>query len=194
VVSLWDPYAVDAFGTRYDRSQRSVNGQLARMVYTNVALGFDLKSPRYGQASQNTTSGDKGKVVEDSDPSKGASVNFSLPWRLGVNYSYDINRVFTSTDEFTDSERQSVLFNGDVNILKHWKFGFSSGYDLVAGDWTPTSLNLYWDLHCWEFNFNIIPIGERKSFMFRINIKASILRDLKYEQRQPYGNDSNLLF
>jgi hypothetical protein len=194
VVSLWDPYAVDAFGTRYDRSQRSVNGQLARMVYTNVALGFDLKSPRYGQAGQNTASEDKGKVVEDSDPSKGASVNFSLPWRLGVNYSYDINRVFTSTDEFTDSERQSVLFNGDVNILKHWKFGFSSGYDLVAGDWTPTSLNLYWDLHCWEFNFNIIPIGERKSFMFRINIKASILRDLKYEQRQPYGNDSNLLF
>jgi hypothetical protein len=194
VVSLWDPYAVDAFGTRYDRSQRSVNGQLARMVYTNVALGFDLKSPRYGQAGQNTASEDKGKVVEDSDPSKGASVNFSLPWRLGVNYSYDINRVFTSTDEFTDSERQSVLFNGDLNILKHWKFGFSSGYDLVAGDWTPTSLNLYWDLHCWEFNFNIIPIGERKSFMFRINIKASILRDLKYEQRQPYGNDSNLLF
>ena len=26
------------------------------------------------------------------------------------------------------------------------------------------------------------------------NVKASILRDLKYEQRRPYGNNNNLLF
>ncbi len=194
VVTLWDPYAVDANGLRYDRSQQSVNGKLARMVYTNVALGFDLKSPRYGRAVESANTEGDNTVVEDSDPSKGAKVNFSLPWRLGVNYSYDVNRTYTSTEQFVNSERQSLLFNGDVNILKHWKFGFSSGYDLVAGDWTPTSLNLYWDLHCWEFNFNIIPIGERKSFTFRINIKASILRDLKYEQRQPYGNTRNLLY
>jgi hypothetical protein len=75
---------------------------------------------------------------------------------LGLNYSYDITRSYAD-DEFTDTKRQSVLFNGDLNVLKYWKIGFSSGYDLVAEDWTPTSLNLYWDLHCWEFNFNIIP-------------------------------------
>ena len=79
-------------------------------------------------------------------------------------------------------------------MLKHWKLGGSSGYDIVAGEWTPTALNLYWDLHCWEFNFNIIPIGLRKSFMFRINVKASILQDLKYELRRPFGEQQNLLF
>ena len=120
-------------------------------------------------------------------------MNFSLPWRLGVNYSYNLNRSYVA-DTTSDSEQQSILFNGDVTVLKHWKLGFSSGYDIVAEEWTPTSLNLYWDLHCWEFNFNIIPIGVRKSFTFRINVKASILKDLKLEQRQPYGNDRNLLF
>jgi hypothetical protein len=169
-----------------------VNGQLARMVYTNVALGFDLKSKRYGRSEGGD--GDDREVVKDSDPSKGAAVNFSLPWRLSVNYSYDVNRSYTGPTAFTDTERQSVLFNGDVNVLKHWKLGVSSGYDIVAGEWTPTALNLYWDLHCWEFNFNIIPIGLRKSFMFRINVKASILRDLKYELRRPYGQQQNLLF
>lgn len=191
VNSTWDPYAVDLSGQRINRSERSVSGALARMLYTNVALGFDLKSKRYGQSS-NTNAGER-QVVNDSDPSKGATTNFNMPWRLGVNYSYDVSRAYRE-GTYEETERQSVLFNGDVTVLKYWKLGFSSGYDLVAQDWTPTSLNLYWDLHCWEFNFNIIPLGERKSFMFRINVKASILRDLKFEQRRPYGNDNNLLY
>lgn len=189
--TVWDPYAVDLAGQRIDRSERSVSGALARMLYTNAAVGFDLKSKRYGQPAGGNTS--EQQVVNDSDPSKGASVNFNMPWRLGVNYSYDITRSYLDGTT-TDTERQSVLFNGDVTVLKYWKLGASSGYDLVAQDWTYTTLNLYWDLHCWEFNFNINPLGTRKSFMFRINVKASILRDLKFEQRRPYGNDNNLLY
>ncbi|HRF82177.1 MAG TPA: putative LPS assembly protein LptD, partial [Flavobacteriales bacterium] len=192
VVSLWDPYAVNEIGQRIDRSERSVSGKLARMTYTNVALGIDLKSKKYGQAPSSTPNNDQ-QVVEESDPSKGARINFSVPWHLGISYSYDVTRTYAN-NAFTDMQRQSVLFNGDLNILKYLKLGFSSGYDMVAKDWTPTSLNLYWDLHCWEFNFNIIPLGVRKSFSFRINVKASVLRDLKFEQRRPYGNDNNLLF
>ena len=96
--------------------------------------------------------------------------------------------------EYTEQQTQSVLFSGDLNILKYWKLGFSSGYDMVAREWTPTSLNLYWDLHCWEFNANVIPLGVRKSFTFRINVKASVLHDLKYELRRPFGNKNDLLY
>lgn len=186
LVSIWDPYAVNTSGQRIERSERSVSGKLARMVYTNVAVGFDLKSKRYGQPVNDTNTGSEQRVVEDSDPTKGSRQSFNMPWRLGVNYSYDINRAYFN-DTYTDSERQSVLFNGDVTILKYWKLGVSSGYDMVAEELTPTSLNLYWDLHCWEFNANIIPFGERKSYMIRLNVKASILRDLKVEQRLPIG-------
>ncbi len=192
LVSLWDPMAVNAAGQRIDQAEATVSGRLARMVYTNVALGFDLKSPKYGQALGAAPQNDQ-QVVEETDPGKGARINFSLPWRLGFNYSYDINRLWFG-DTFTDNARQSVLFNGDVNILKHWKLGFSSGYDMVAEEFTPSSINLYWDLHCWEFNLNVIPTGLRKSFMFRINVKASILQDLKFEQRRPYGGDPGLLY
>lgn len=191
VNSTWDPYAVNDLGQRIERSQRSLNGALARMLYTNLAVGVELKSKRYGQGSEGPPPGSQ--VVQDSDPAKGADQSFSMPWRLGVNYSYDVSRAYTA-GAFEQTERQSVLFNGDITVLKHWKLGGSSGYDIVAGEWTPTSLNLYWDLHCWEFNFNIIPIGLRKSFMVRINVKASILRDLKLEQRRPYGNPNQLLY
>lgn len=191
-VSLWDPYAVNEAGQRIDRSERSVSGKLARMTYTNVAVGFDLKSKRYGQSVDANNTGDQ-RVVEDSDPSKGARINFNMPWRLSVNYSYDINRTYQNNNS-TDTERQSVLFNGDVTVLKHWKLGASSGYDLEAEEWTPTTLNLYWDLHCWEFNMNWIPFGIRQSISLRINVKASILRDLKVEQRVPVGGNRGLLF
>lgn len=192
LTTLWDPYAVNDQGQRIDQSERSVSGKLARMLYTNVAMGFDVKSKRYGQSPDAPNSNER-QVVGESDPNKGARINFSMPWHLSVNYSYDLNRSYFG-GESTDVERQSVLFNGDVTVFKYWKLGATSGYDLVAQEWTPTSLNLYWDLHCWEFNFNIIPIGVRKSFSFQINVKASVLRDLRYKQTRPYGNSGDLLF
>ncbi len=191
LVSVWDPYATSAQGVRIDRSQRSLDGRLLRLTNLNTALGFQLKSRKYGQS---TTTGPKDdQVVGEADPDKGAHINFSMPWQMRVNYSFDLSRAWQAT-EFSDQQRQSVLVNGDVTLFKYWKLGASSGYDLEAQEWTPTSLNLYWDLHCWEFNLNVIPLGDRKSFMFRINVKASILRDLKYEQRRPYGGGEDLLY
>ena len=190
VVSVWDPYATDANGVRIEEAQRAVDGKLLRLTRGNLALGFDLKSRKYGQPVGGSAGSDR--VVGEADPGKGADVNFNLPWRLNVNYSYDLNRLW-KRDVYTDQQSQSVLFNGDLTFFKWWKLGFSSGYDLEAREWTPTSLNLYWDMHCWEFNLNVIPLGLRKSFTVRINVKASVLKDLKYELVRPFGNDRQLL-
>ena len=193
VTSVWDPYATNEQGARINRSQRELDGRLARLSNANLALGFELKSRRYGQSTTDTpVNNNTEKVVEEADPDKGARMNFNLPWHLRVNYSYDLARAWKQSD-FTDTQRQSVLFNGDVTILKWWKLGASSGYDLTAGEWTPTTINVYWDMHCWEFNVNVIPLGTRKSIGFRINVKASVLRDLKYEWTRPFGNDGQLL-
>jgi hypothetical protein len=190
LVSVWDPYATSAQGVRIERSQRSLDGRLLRLTNLNTAMGFQLKSRKYGQSTTAEPKDDQ--VVGEADPSKGARINFSMPWQMRVNYSFDMSRAWQASD-FTDEQRQSVLLNGDVTLFKYWKLGASSGYDLEAQEWTPTSLNLYWDLHCWEFNLNVIPLGLRKSFTFRINVKASVLRDLKYELTKPFGNDGQLL-
>lgn len=193
-VSIWDPYAVNDLGQRIEQSELRSTGRLARLTNANLAAGFDLKSRRYGQEiGSGGQRADDDPVVAESDPTKGARVDFAIPWRLGVNYSYDVFRNYIGS-EVNETVRQSVLFNGDLSVLKWWKLGFSSGYDLVAEEWTPTSLNLYWDLHCWEFNLNVIPIGLRRSFSFRINVKSAMLRDIKFEQRRPIGNDGELLF
>ncbi|MBS1546719.1 MAG: LPS-assembly protein LptD [Bacteroidetes bacterium] len=191
LASLWDPYATDSLGRNIDRPTRTVDGSLAHLRNANLALGFELQSKRYGKSNSGSNTNDQ--VVAEADPDKGARINFSIPWHLRVNYSYSVARAYRVA-EFTEQQTQSVLFSGDLNILKYWKLGFSSGYDMQAREWTPTSLNLYWDLHCWEFNANVIPLGIRKSFTFRINVKASVLHDLKYELRKPFGNKNELLY
>lgn len=190
VTSAWDPYATDASGRNIDRSVRSLYGSLAHLRTLTAALGFSLQSRQHGRAKDD---GDDDRVVGEADPAKGARVDFNMPWQLHVNYSYNVNRAWTGPS-YVEQQSQSLLFNGDITVFKHWKIGGSSGYDLQAQEWTPTSLNLYWDLHCWEFNANWIPLGVRKSFSIRINVKASVLRDLKYELRRPYGNNGDLLY
>jgi len=81
--SLYDPYAVNELGQRIDHSEVSTTGRLARMTYTNVAAGFDVKSRKYGQPRNQSggtaSSSNDQQVVEDTDPSKGASINFNIP-------------------------------------------------------------------------------------------------------------------
>lgn len=191
LASNWNPYATDSLGRNVDRPTRSLDGSLAHPSSATAALGFDLQSKRHGKPLGEPNSDEQ--VVAEADPSKGARVNFSIPWHLRVNYSWGMARNYRAK-EYTEQQTQSVLFSGDINILKYWKLGFSSGYDMEAQEWTPTSLNLYWDLHCWEFNANVIPMGVRKSFTFRISVKASVLQDLKYELRRPFGNTNELLY
>jgi hypothetical protein len=79
-------------------------------------------------AKQHPNTNDQ-QVVEETDPSKGARINFSLPWRVGRELQLRhqpllLRRLLHRT------QRQSVLFNGDLNVFKYWKLGFSSGYDL----------------------------------------------------------------
>lgn len=189
--SNWDTYATDSLGRSIELPTRKLDGSLAHLRNATAAVGIEFQSKRYGKVAGGDTGGDP--VVADVDPGKGARINFSIPWHLRVNYSWSMARSYRA-QAFTEQQTQGVLFNGDINILKWWKLGFSSGYDMEAKEWTPTSINLYWDLHCWEFNANLIPIGIRKSFTFRINVKASVLHDLKYELRRPFGNRNELLY
>ena len=77
-------------------------------------------------------------------------------------------------------------FSANLNLLKKWKVGISSGYDFDRNDLSYTSINLYRDLHCWELIFNLIPLGYQRSYHFTLRVKADILSDLKFERRRDW--------
>jgi hypothetical protein len=74
-------------------------------------------------------------------------------------------------------------FSGDLKLTENWKIDLSSGYDFAQKQISFTSVNFTRDLHCWQINFNWFPIGIRKSFVFTIRAKSSLLQDLKLNKR-----------
>lgn len=109
-------------------------------------------------------------------------VDFKSPWSLSFNYSFSYYDRYGSS--FNDNLTQTFNFNGDISFTPKWKFGFNSGYDFKLKKLSTSSFNLHRDLHCWEFRVSWIPFGSWKSWDFGINVKSSILKDLKYNKRQ----------
>jgi hypothetical protein len=46
------------------------------------------------------------------------------------------------------------------------------------------------DLHCWQMSLNLIPFGYYRSFFFTLQVKSSVLQDLKLTRRKSYQDNS----
>ncbi len=115
-----------------------------------------------------------------------------VSWNGKIDYTMNIGRNWNSDIQAdTTAITHGVAFNGDIHLFSKLKIDLQTGYDLVLKEFTPTQINLNLDLHCWEFSFNWIPNGYRKSFALKINIKAPLLKDIKLEAR---GSNGQLLF
>jgi len=110
-------------------------------------------------------------------------ISYEIPFSLYVSYSlYYIK----PTDFIQKNVTQTVNFNGDISLTKNWKIIYSSGYDFTFKKWSYTSLSFYRDLHCWEMRFNWVPLGGFTYWNFQINVKASVLQDLKLTKKKDY--------
>jgi hypothetical protein len=78
---------------------------------------------------------------------------------------------------------QTLNFYGDLSVTEKWKVSFNSGYDFNANDLSYTSLGIYRDLHCWEMRLNWVPFGGQENYYFQINVKSSVLQDLKLTKK-----------
>jgi hypothetical protein len=109
-------------------------------------------------------------------------VDFNIPWNLNLAY----NLTYSKSGFAKSAIVQSVTFSGDVNLTAKWKVGFNSGYDFVNKTLVYPNINIYRDLHCWEMRFNWVPTGNRGSYSIDINVKASVLQDLKLSRRRSW--------
>lgn len=112
--------------------------------------------------------------------------DFNVPWNISIDYSIRYNRYTNLNAPSTSNYTQTINFRGDLNLTSNWKIGYSSGYDFRAKEITFTSFDFIRQLHCWEFRLNWIPIGARQSFLFTINVKSSLLQDLKMTRRRDW--------
>lgn len=182
----FDPYAYN-----YDLGRRSTtlvfqegNGVL-RFRNANLAVSANFRSRERKKTAKAARSEQFSSLMQNGGYYD--YVDFDIPWNLNLAYTVSLDKSVASfSKRDTLIVTQSLLFSGDVNITARWKLAFSSGYDFQNKGLTLTTIDIYRDLHCWEMRLGTIPFGPRKSYNFTLNVKASVLQDLKLIRRRDF--------
>lgn len=187
----YDPYQIDYSNGRRTKELMIDQGNgIARFTNASLSLGSNLHSkPKSGAASP-TNSEEYGRIARSGY--YGDYVDFNVPWSMNVSYSLSMNNNYsTFSKKDTIVFTHNMVFQGEVNLTERWKINVSSGYDFTNKQLTLTSIDLYRDLHCWQMHMQTIPFGPRKSYNFTLNVKATVLQDLKLLRRRDYRDAAN---
>ncbi|MDP2721594.1 MAG: putative LPS assembly protein LptD [Bacteroidales bacterium] len=200
--SSWDPYAADSAGRRYNKFQWDVNRKLLRIENSSwrLNLSYTLSDKDFGKnkgkqettAPTETPSNATENEMEEIENNPEDFVDWKIPWSLSVNFNF----TYTSDPSYINYMRipkdkivSTLGLNGQINITPKWKFTFTTGWDFTQSKMSLTNISLYRDLHCWEMRFNWVPTGARQSWNFSLNVKASILQDLKLNKKKDYRDN-----
>ncbi|MBQ3833074.1 MAG: LPS-assembly protein LptD, partial [Bacteroidales bacterium] len=167
-----DPYAIaqNEYGTyqRINKALVKTNGHLVRMTIGYLTVGFSLNS----KARDKKIAEQQESLYDIIYGYPNSYVDFNVPWNLRVSYTFRYTKPY---DEMKITQTLNV--SGELNITKKWKISVATGYDFEAKKMSPTTIDIYRDLHCWEMSLHVVPFGQHKSYAFQINVKASMLQD-----------------
>lgn len=168
-----DPYSLNPItGLRQEIFEWEVNGKPARFTGGNVAVNTSINNQLFEKSGS------------DANATKSPTTKNKSPWSFNIFYNLSYRK-----PENTASVTQTLNFNGDFFVTPKWKVGFTSGYDFTKNNLSYTAVNVYRDLHCWEARFDWVPFGFRKRYAISINLKTSMLRDIKIPRtREWYDN------
>ena len=168
--------------------------RFVKMTNLNISLNFSLKG-KAGQSRREDGTLPASEVIsQDFVPEPGSEifadplledtgdryemedeeVNYSIPWDLRSGFRYQ-KRV---TDE---KPRFYSDINMNFNLTPHWKVSWRTQWDWVDKKFSSHYFNFYRDLHCWEARITW-STGRYERFYLRINIKSSMLKDIKVEK------------
>jgi lipopolysaccharide assembly outer membrane protein LptD (OstA) len=173
-----DPYSRGEGGVQMNRYAIETDGVIGRWTNASFISSINLNPEAFGKTSPATM---QRNIGEYTDPEwrniiyyPGHYIDFNIPWNLSLNYSinYSRQRMVTNISNL-------VTFSGDLSVTENWKVVFNSGFDIKSKEMTFTSFDFVRDLHCWQITFNWMPIGARKSFMFGLAAKSTLLQDMK---------------
>ncbi|MBP5547594.1 MAG: LPS-assembly protein LptD [Bacteroidales bacterium] len=193
----FSPYEIDSLGNKHDIFLWKTKNKLFQLSQStwSAQLSWSLNNNTFKKEAVK----DNGKMVspilqtpDDYSPAlmMGTYADFSVPWNISLHYTMSYVSAYDAAKyNIKNTLTHSVSISGNFSLTENWKFNFSTGYDFTNKGMSYTSIDIYRDLHCWEMRFNWVPFGYYKSWNFAINIKASSLRDVKYEKRENYQSN-----
>ncbi len=184
--ATFDPYARDSNNIIMNQFTKDIEGKLFNVTSANLAFGINLKSKKNKEEvdSNKGTEEELKEINEELDD----YIQFGEAWNWSLNLGYNLqyNRKFQYEAKDTFQLTQTINLSGQMNVTKNWNMSFQTNYDVTNKKFSYTSVEVTRDLHCWELTFNWVPFGFMKSYNIQINVKSSLLQDLKLQRRRTW--------
>jgi len=163
--------------TRLNQLYFTKNGSPGKLTTANMGLNWAVNQSTF----ENKEAKDKRKRIMEKHGYNALDVSWSLNINYTITYDYR-NKILANRDNFN----QTLFFSGSFNPTKNWFVNYNSGYDFITKKISHLGIDLRRDLHCWQFTFNWTPLSAFgvKYFFFQINVKSSVLQDLKIPKRR----------
>ena len=118
----------------------------------------------------------------------GEFADFSIPWTFDFGYSFTLTRRRLPNAKIETQPSQNINFNASANLTPKWKIGGNGSYNISQKELGLLTMYLSRDMHCWQMNINVSPVGRYRSFNISISPKSAILRDLKVNRTRSFTN------
>ena len=181
------------YGTSFNYT---LNNDTFKKLFSKKEKGKDEKKegdnnpPPEGGDSSDADAGQpqpkrKVQAATDDEGYQKANIQWSVNLSTGFNIREDRTKPINKrTMRYPYKISLNALnINGNLKLTNKWVINFNTGYDFETKQVVQTSFNLSRDLHCFTMTAAISPFGQYKYYNFTIRATASILQDLKWDQR-----------
>ena len=176
----FDPYKI-RFEDGMDSGTRINKLGAMRLTNYSVNFGYSFDNNTFGKGFDSNKYNRRGDVRNENfyfDEYDYA--HFSIPWRLGLDFTHNYSRGTMKKGTNTTV----VAISASVSPSPYWSLSTSTSYDFRSKKLSEARISFNRDLRSFTLNFSWVPFGMYKTWDFFIGIKANILKDaVKYDDR-----------
>jgi lipopolysaccharide assembly outer membrane protein LptD (OstA) len=172
----------------------NTGGGLAQLRYATFGLSMSFKGAKKNEKEQEDEMNKNGEVKRLL---QNGGINdyydFNIPWNLSINAGLNVSRGTNAFQQDTFRYTPNFTFNGGFNLTERWKVNLNGALEFNGFKQVKLSalqFDISRDLHCWQMSLNLIPFGYYRSFFFTLQVKSSVLQDLKLTRRKSYQDNS----
>jgi lipopolysaccharide assembly outer membrane protein LptD (OstA) len=133
--------------------------------------------------------GDAAQLLEYKRQNPGEFVDFNIPWSLNMSVSiFFQDQLKPDFSGYTTQINSSMNLSGEFSLTPKWKITGSGYLDVRTGKLQSAQLGISREMHCWQLNINVAPVGLYRYFSFTLSPKGQILQDLKINRTRSFSN------
>lgn len=183
----FSPYQISEKGRLLKNYNISNGGNLARLRSVDFNINTRLSADMFKKKPTTQPKVEPGEETELENIKKRSYdyYDFNIPWSINFAYMWRYNA--EELNPLRKVNTNSITISGDINLTEEWKIAYQSGYDFKLGKMSGSQFSVIRNLHCWQIEFQWIPVGYAKQWVFTLRPKSRLLQELKLNKRY-YSN------